>query len=80
MFEPMNTVVEKVSLNDVVEFFHCSPYPHLASLVKSVDENEVVLDGVCGSFHSKQLAQNVASRCPGISRVRNQIRVVYFVT
>jgi hypothetical protein len=80
MFDLMNPVVDNVSLDDVTDFFHRSPYPHLASLVKSVDDNEVVLEGVCGSFHSKQLAQNVASRCPGISQVRNQIRVDYYVT
>lgn len=75
----MNAVLDKVSLNDVAEFFRSSPYPHLATFVKSVRDCEVVLEGVCRSFHSKQLAQNVAARCPGISRVRNNIRVEYRV-
>jgi hypothetical protein len=77
MFASMNAVLEQVSLDHVTDFFRSSPYPHLANYVKSVRDSEVVLDGVCWSFHSKQLAQNVAARCPGINRVRNLIRVDY---
>jgi hypothetical protein len=73
----MNAVVDKISHDDVIRFFRSSPYPHLSTFVKSVHDNEVVLDGVCWSFHSTQLAQNVAARCPGITRVRNHIRVEY---
>lgn len=73
----MNVVLEQVSLDDVIEFYGSSHYPHLAKLVKSVRDSEVVLDGVCWSFHSKQLAQNVAARCPGVRGVRNYIRVEY---
>jgi hypothetical protein len=76
----MNVLLDKVSLQHVVEYIRSSQYPHLASYVKSVEDGEVILDGVCKSFHSKQLAQNVASRCPGISRVHNLICVEYHVT
>ncbi len=79
----MNTTVERdvlqmsPTLHDVCEYFRTSPYPHLVSYVKNVHDDEVVLEGVSASFHSKQLAQNVALRCPGISRVRNLISVDY---
>lgn len=61
----------------VRDFFRSSPYPHLASFVAAVDGPEVVLEGTSLSFHSKQLAQNVAARCPGVTRVRNLICVKY---
>lgn len=67
----------KPSFDDVCKCFETSPYPHLASFVSRVDDGEVVLAGESASFHSKQLAQNVALRCPGIVRVRNLIRVKY---
>ena len=65
------------TLHDVCEYFRTSPYPHLVDYVKSVHDGEVVLEGVSASFHSKQLAQNVALRCPRIARVRNLICVDY---
>lgn len=65
------------TLHDVCEYFRTCPYPHLVDYVKSVHDGEVVLEGVSASFHSKQLAQNVALRCPGIARVRNLICVDY---
>lgn len=58
-------------------FFRSSPYPHLAHYVATVNGLEVVLEGTSLSFHSKQLAQNVAARCPGVAHVRNLIRVQY---
>lgn len=61
----------------VRDFFRSSPYPHLASFVAAVDGFEVVLEGTSLSFHSKQLAQNVAARCPGVVRVKNLISVKY---
>ncbi len=79
----MNTTVERdvlqvsPTLHDVCEYFRSSPYPHLVNYVKSVHDAEIVLEGVTASFHSKQLAQNVALRCPGIARVRNLISVDY---
>lgn len=63
--------------DDVCNFIRTSPYPHLATFVSRVQNAEVVLEGEVGSFHSKQLAQNVAARCPGVSRVCNHIRVNY---
>ena len=65
------------TLHEVCEYFRTSPYPHLVDYVKSVQDGEVVLEGVSASFHSKQLAQNVAFRCPGIARVKNLICVDY---
>ena len=65
------------SFEQVCDFLRSSQYPHLAAFVASVDGSEVVLRGESASFHSKQLAQNVAARCPGVSRVRNLIRVKY---
>ena len=82
----MNTTIERdilqisPTLHEVCEYFRASPYPHLVNFVKSVHEAEVVLEGVSASFHSKQLAQNVALRCPGIARVRNLICVDYGIT
>jgi hypothetical protein len=79
----MNTTVERdalemfPTLHDVCEYFRSSRYPHLANYVKSVHNGAVVLEGVSASYHSKQLAQNVALRCPGIVRVRNLICVDY---
>ena len=79
----MNMTVERhtlqmfPTLHDVCEYFRSSSYPHLVSFVKTVHEGEVVLEGVSASFHSKQLAQNVAIRCPGIAKVRNLICVDY---
>jgi hypothetical protein len=61
----------------VRDFFRSTPYPHLASFVASVEGPEVVLKGTSLSFHSKQLAQNVAARCPGVVRVKNLICVKY---
>lgn len=65
------------TLGDVCDFFRISPYPHLVHYVSQVQNAEVVLEGETKSFHSKQLAQNVASRCPGVVRVRNHIQVNY---
>ena len=63
----------------VRDFFRASQYPHLARFVAAVEGPEVVLEGTSPSFHSKQLAQNVAARCPGVGRVRNLIHVNYGV-
>jgi hypothetical protein len=65
------------TLDDVCDFFRTSPYPHLVHYVSQVQNGEVALEGETQSFHSKQLAQNVAARCPGVNRVRNHIRVNY---
>jgi hypothetical protein len=79
----MTTTIERdalqisPTLHDVCEYFRSSPYPHLVSFVKSVHDGEVVLEGISASFHSKQLTQNVALRCPGMVRVRNLICVDY---
>ena len=67
----------KLNYDTVCDFFRTSSYPHLVTFVSRVEDAEVVLDGESTSFHSKQLAQNVAARCPGVLRVRNMIRVKY---
>jgi hypothetical protein len=79
----MNSVVPEeltccqLDREQVQNFFRSSPYPHLANFVAAVDGPEVVLEGTSLSFHSKQLAQNVAARCPGVRRVKNLICVKY---
>jgi hypothetical protein len=80
----MNAIVAEATCHhrhlnpdQVRDFFRSSPYPHLASFVAAVDGSEVVLEGVSPSFHSKQLAQNVAARCPGVTCVKNLIHVLY---
>lgn len=65
------------NIEDVYDHFNSSPYPHLVAFVSSVENAEVILSGVAISFHSKQLAQNVAAHCPGITKVNNLIRVDY---
>jgi hypothetical protein len=65
------------NFDQVCDFFRSSSYPHLASFVAKVQNAEVVLEGESPSFHSKQLAQNVAARCPGVTRVKNFIKVNY---
>lgn len=67
----------RLDREQVRNFFLSSSYPHLASFVADVDGHEVVLEGTSLSYHSKQLAQNVAARCPGVARVKNLIRVKY---
>jgi hypothetical protein len=71
------TIENHPNCERVREFFRTSPYPHLASFVAAVEGSEVILKGISLSFHSKQLAQNVAARCPGVARVRNLICVKY---
>jgi len=65
----------QLSHNRIVEFFRSSSHPHLAQYVGEVDEARVVLAGTCRSFHTKQLAQNVAARCPGVQQVINTMEV-----
>jgi hypothetical protein len=65
------------TIEEVYDHFNSSPYPHLVAFVSSVENAEVILSGVAISFHSKQLAQNVAAHCPGITKVNNLIRVDY---
>lgn len=65
------------SLLEVCRFFQRSAYPYLEMYVASVEGNEVTLEGVSRSYHSKQIAQNVAGRCPGVKSVRNLIKVEY---
>lgn len=52
----------QIDREQVRAFFGFSSYPHLARFVAAVEGSTVVLKGVSRSFHSKQLAQNVAVR------------------
>ena len=65
------------SADDVRAFLRRSAYPNLADYVAELADEVVTLAGVAPSFHAKQMAQNIAARCPGVGRVINQIRVEY---
>jgi osmotically-inducible protein OsmY len=45
--------------------------------VEQVEGHVVTLVGVVRSFHAKQLAQNIAARCPGVEHVNNHLCVEY---
>lgn len=72
-----SSILAAPTIEDVYDHFNSSPYPHLVAFVSCVENSEVILSGVAISFHAKQLAQNVAAHCPGITKVRNLIRVDY---
>lgn len=65
-----------IDADHIVRFFGQCAYPHLAIHVASTSGTVVLLEGTCASYHSKQLAQNIASRCPGVQRVINNMKVV----
>jgi len=41
-----------------------------------VDDAEVILDGVVGSYYQKQMVQETLRRIDGICRITNRLRVI----
>jgi len=65
-----------LSLADRVRIcIHRMGYPQLRSVDCESQGDEVLLKGHIDSFYMKQVAQEVATKTPGVRTVRNQIEV-----
>jgi hypothetical protein len=58
-------------------FLHVSEHlvSHVQALTIDVSEEGITLNGVCDSFHSKQLAQEIVSKSTSLRIVANNIFV-----
>jgi osmotically-inducible protein OsmY len=51
-------------------------YPQLRSVDCQSEGDSILLSGKIESFYMKQMAQEVATKTPGVRAVRNEIQVV----
>lgn len=50
-------------------------YPQIGKLSCKEENSIVILSGQLGSFYHSQMAQSIAAKVPGVSRVINQVNV-----
>ena len=74
---PSESVKADLSLADRVRIcIHRQGYPQLQAVGCESEGDSVMLSGQIESFYMKQLAQEVATRTPGVRKVRNDIQVI----
>lgn len=73
----IQSVKSDLTLADRVRIcIHRKGYPQLQAVGCESEGDSVLLSGEIDSFYMKQLAQEVATRTPGVRSVRNDIQVV----
>lgn len=74
---PSESIKEDLSLADRVRIcIHRQGYPQLQAVGCESEGDSIKLSGEIDSFYMKQLAQEVATRTPGVRTVKNDIQVI----
>ncbi len=68
---PVLTLADRVRI-----CIHSKGYPQLHAVDCESEGDSVLLSGKIESFYMKQLAQEVATRTPGVRIVQNDIQVI----
>lgn len=70
------SIPEKTLADQVILCIHRKGYPQLQAVSCESEGDSILLSGEIDSFYMKQLAQEVATRTPGVRFVKNDIQVI----